>query len=77
MTTTQLQFIAANLQHFDLVLQHNQNFQASHDIASQVITIANTLPRYKNEPVTNCTGCIQEAYQEVWNEYQLIKPKKK
>lgn len=73
----QIAFIEANTQHFDLVIKHGQNFQISHDIAKQVIDIANSLPKYSkpNAPVTDCTGCITDAYQTVWDIYQQTKSK--
>lgn len=79
MTTDQTKFITANQIHFDLVLNHGQIFQPSHDIAKEVIAIANSLEKYQGTKVGNCTSCILEAYQYVWNEYQLTqdKPKKK
>jgi len=77
MTKQQIQFIKDNQVHMDLVLISNQNFQPSHDIAKEVIAIANTLDKYKDNPVTNCTGCIQQAYQDVWNEFLLTQKKAK
>lgn len=75
MTAEQIQFVTANQIHFDLVLNHGQHFQNSHDTAKKVLEIANTLPAYKDSPVQNCTGCITEAYQEVWKAYQLNQDK--
>lgn len=72
MTKEQIAFIRANEMHFDLVLEHNQNYQRSHDVAKQVVTIAEQVT---GKPVDQCSGCMREAYQAVWNEYKLTQDK--
>jgi hypothetical protein len=68
MTKEQIAFVEGHKEHFDLTINHGQNYQRSHDIAKQVVVIAEEVT---GKPVDQCSGCMREAYQAVWNEYQL------
>lgn len=68
MTQEEKDFIQANEAHFDLVLKHNQQFQAGHDLTKQVLKIAEGLPGGKSFDQCDCT--IPEVYAKVWEAYQ-------
>lgn len=72
-TKEQTEFIRANEMHFDLVLNHGQHFQLSNDIAAKVSKIHEQIT---GASIENCTGCITEGYQTVWNAYQLNQDKR-
>lgn len=75
MTKQEIEFVKVNEQHFDLVLNSAQHWDASHDIASRVLKIAEQFN--EGNPIENCTGCHFKAYQNVWNAYQETLTKKK
>ena len=68
MTKEQIQFITANEIHFEHVIDHNQVPPSSNDIAMQVLAIYKELT---GKEADCCRECIQEAYAEVWKQYQL------
>ena len=60
-------------EHMSLVIDSNQFFQPSHDVASQVIKIYETV---FEKPVDQCQGCVREAYIALLEKLNEEKPKK-
>lgn len=80
MTKEQIDFIRKNEMHVLLVIESNQHFQRSHDVAKHIIAIAETLDyddHKAGDPVDYCSGCEKLAYQAVWQQYQLSQDGKK